>query len=278
MNWKKRGLALMLALALALSLTACGNKTSDDTKEPEENTQEEMQQSGEQSTAHGGEEDEVLTETEEPQEPENLPAQEGEQGTLGTQPADQTEKPVSGTVQKPSGSTTQKPSSSTTQKPAAPSTSKPTTPETQEPAQKPAEESGEDVDLAAFYESVAGSVENWPAMMAMGQESVDAFYPGLSDISTKQCSIYMAMISANVGEITLVQVENADDVQAVKDIFQARIDYQVGDESNPGGAWYPATIEGWKNNSRIVSNGNYVMLVAVDGADSVVESFNALFA
>ena len=66
--------------------------------------------------------------------------------------------------------------------------------------------------------------------------------------------------------------------QAVKDIFQARIDYQVGDENNPGGAWYPDTIEGWKNNSRIVSNGNYVMLVAVEGADSVVESFNALFA
>ena len=204
------------------------------------------------------------------QEPENLPAQEGEQGTPGTQPADQTEKPVSGTVQKPSGSMTQKPS--------APSTSKPTTPETQEPAQKPAEESGEDVDLAAFCESVTGSAENWPAMVAMGQESVDAFYPGLSDISTKQCSIYMAMISATVGEIALVQVENADDVQAVKDIFQARIDYQVGDENNPGGAWYPDTIEGWKNNSRIVSNGNYVMLVAVDGADSVVESFNALFA
>ena len=69
-----------------------------------------------------------------------------------------------------------------TQKPSAPSTSKPTTPETQEPAQKPAEESGEDVDLAAFCESVTGSAENWPAMVAMGQSPVDAFYPGLSDI------------------------------------------------------------------------------------------------
>ena len=263
MNWKKRGLALMLALALALSLTACGNKTSDDTKEPEENTQEEMQQSGEQSTAHGGEEDEVLTETEEQQEPENLPAQEGEQGTPGTQPADQTEKPVSGTVQKPSGSMTQKPS--------APSTSKPTTPETQEPAQKPAEESGEDVDLAAFCE------ENWPAMVAMGQESVDAFYPGLSDISTKQCSIYMAMISATVGEIALVQVENADDVQAVKDIFQARIDYQVGDENNPGGAWYPEPTRIWTECSRVVSNGNYILMVVHEQCDAIVDDFNALF-
>ena len=81
-----------------------------------------------------------------------------------------------------------------------------------------------------------------------------------------------------MGEIALVEVESADDVQAVKDIFQARIDYQVGDETNPGGAWYPASIEGWKNNSRIVSNGNYVMLVAADGADDIVSAFNALFA
>lgn len=273
MNWKKRGLAVMLALSLVLCLAACGNKTSDDAKEPEENVQEETQQGSEQSTAHGGEEDEILTETEDgqqtdTQDAENLPAQE-EEGTLGTRPADQTEKPAAGTVQKPA--------SSTAQKPSTPSASKPTVPETQKPVQKPAEESGKDVDLTAFYESLPSSVENWPSMMAMSQESVDAFYPGLSDISTKQCSVYMAMISANVGEIALVQVENAGDVQKVKDIFQSRIDYQVGDETNPGGAWYPATIEGWKNDSRIVSNGNYVMLIAVEGADSVVDSFNALF-
>ena len=68
-------------------------------------------------------------------------------------------------------------------------------------------------------------------------------------------------------------------MQKVKDIFQARIDYQVGDEKTPGGAWYPESIEGWKNGSRIVSNGNFVMLVALStGADDVVASFNALFA
>ena len=275
MNWKKRGLALMVALSLVLCLAACGNETSDDAKEPGENVQEETQQGSEQSTAPGGEEDKILTETEDgqqtdSQDAENLPAQEGEQGTLGTRPADQTEKPAASTVQKPTVSTAQKPST--------PSTSKPAAPEAQKPVQKPAEESSKDVDLTAFYESLPGSVENWPSMMAMSQESVDAFYPGLSDISTKQCSVYMAMISANVGEIALVQVENAGDVQKVKDIFQARIDYQVGDETNPGGAWYPATIEGWKNDSRIVSHGNYVMLIAVEGADSVVDSFNALFA
>ena len=59
MNWKKRGLVLMLALSLVLCLAACGNETSDDAKEPEENVQEETQQGGEQSTAHGGEADEI---------------------------------------------------------------------------------------------------------------------------------------------------------------------------------------------------------------------------
>ena len=115
-------------------------------------------------------------------------------------------------------------------------------------------------------------------MMQADGETLDAFYTGLGDISARQCGVYMGMISAAVGEIALVEVENAADVQAVKDIFQARINYQVGDDANPGAAWYPASIEGWKNNSRIVSNGNYVMMVALEGADDVVAAFNALFA
>ena len=148
----------------------------------------------------------------------------------------------------------------------------------EKPAEKPAEQPAASVDLTAFYESLAANSTNMPAMMQADGETLDAFYTGLGDIKTRQCGVYMAMISAAVGEIALVEVENAADVQAVKDIFQARIDYQVGDDQNPGGAWYPASIEGWKNNSRIVSNGNYVMMVALEGADDVVAAFNALFA
>lgn len=149
------------------------------------------------------------------------------------------------------------------------------------PAQKPAEGQSEPaptVDLTAFYETLSAG-KDWPAMMQAEGEVLDAFYPGLSDIAVNQCAVYTAMISAAVGEIALVEVRDADDVQRVKDIFQARIDYQVGDDENPGGAWYPDTIEGWKNGSRIVSNGNFVMLAALrEDADSVVDSFNALFA
>ena len=173
----------------------------------------------------------------------------GEQNTAGQKPAQEPQKPA----QDETGS-----------QPAEP--------------EAPAEPAGESVDLAAFYNTLAGG-ETWPGMMAVEGEALAAFYPGLADIAVKQCLVYYSMISATVGEIALVEVENSADVQAVKDIFQARIDYQVGDGENPGGAWYPSSIEGWQNGSRIVSHGNYVMLIALaEGADDVVSAFNALFA
>ena len=145
-------------------------------------------------------------------------------------------------------------------------------------------ESQKDVDLSAFYNTLRE--ENiWPELMDLTDseaeselEMLDAYYPGLSALSTKQLGVYIAAISAAVGEIALVETESEEDAAKAAEIFQARIDYQVGDDTNPGGAWYPETIEGWKNNSRIVSHGNYVMLAVGDTADAAVVAFAALFA
>lgn len=138
-----------------------------------------------------------------------------------------------------------------------------------------------DVDLRAFYESLLVTDPESPDYFnpdtPVEGEALAAAYPGLEDIATKQLVIYQPMMSAVACEIALVEVENAASVQKVKDIFQARIDAQVGTDDAPGGAWYPETIEGWKNNSRIVSNGNYVMLIVWEKADQFVEQFNALF-
>ena len=159
----------------------------------------------------------------------------------------------------------------------APEVSAPETEAPETPGESPKE-----IDLAAFYDALrAESI--WPELMKLEssgdtRELLDSYYPGLSEISTKQCGVYIAEISAAVGEIALVEVENAGDAQAVEDIFQARVDYQVGDDTNPGGAWYPETIEGWKTKSQIVSHGNYVMLAVGDAAGAAVESFEALFA
>ena len=143
-------------------------------------------------------------------------------------------------------------------------------------------EAPEEINLSAFYNTLReGNI--WPELMdlttdANMKELLDSYYPGLAEIAAKQRRVYVAAISAAVGEIALVEVENAEDVQAVEDIFQARIDYQVGDDATPGGAWYPETIGGWKTKSRIVSHGNYVMLAVGDASASAVEEFEALFA
>lgn len=134
-----------------------------------------------------------------------------------------------------------------------------------------------DADLGAFYTSLLEDGE-WPEMVSMEDEALNSFYPGLLDVEMEQCSVSSAAISAVACEIALVEVKNTEDVKTVEDIFQARVDYQVGDGNGPGGAFYPETMDTWENNSRIVSNGNYVMLAVCEDADGAVDAFNALFA
>jgi hypothetical protein len=131
------------------------------------------------------------------------------------------------------------------------------------------------VDLNAFYETfaLAQGEDNWPFMMLAEGEMLDGFFPGLTGIATKQCYAYLPAMSAVAAEFVLVEVENASDIEAVKAIMQARIDAQVA-----GGAWYPETIEGWKTNSRIVTNGNHIVMAVFSDVDAFVSEFNGLFA
>ena len=134
--------------------------------------------------------------------------------------------------------------------------------------------SNANVDLTAFVTDLA---EKHGENFAANADVVEAgmhndMYPGIADVETKQLVIFQPMMGAVVCEIALAEVANADDVETVKTIFQSRIDAQVN-----GGAWYPESIEGWKNNSQIVTNGNYVMMIAWQYADDAVASFNELF-
>ena len=78
------------------------------------------------------------------------------------------------------------------------------------------------------------------------------------------------MITAVAYEIALVEVANSDDVAAVQEIFQTRIDTQV-----ESGAFYPGTVEAWQNQSEIVTRDNYVALFVGEGYEQMVELFNA---
>ena len=240
---KKRGLAGLLALALILALAACGGTEAQEDAAQDQKMEEAAPPQEEETSETDGE-DGVPVTIEGPETADDSQQLQEDEPDLGSRPADPAKEPET---------------------PA-------------QPAPAPPVESASGVDLADFCASVTGDQETWPALMAVEGETLDTFYTGLSAIATQQCLVQMAMISASGDEIALVEVENSGDVQAVKDIFQARIDYQVGDGTSPGGAWYPAPTEMWRNESRIVSNGNFVMLVAHTGADAVVEQFNALFA
>ena len=139
----------------------------------------------------------------------------------------------------------------------------------EKPEEKPAE--SDSVDLTAFYNDTIANYE-FQALQAFTGDILDTYYPGMSDVSTKQCLIMGTMMSMNNGEFCLVEVTNSSDVDTVKKILQDRVDYMA-----ETGAWYPGPTELWTNSSRVVSNGNYVMMVVHESCDDIVDDFNALF-
>ena len=141
-------------------------------------------------------------------------------------------------------------------------------------ASAPAQDPAFGADLTAFYNDIMNAAEEGPFMMdlAADAELLEGMYPGLGDVETKQLVVASPAMSGVAVEFAFAEVANAADVETVKNIFQTRVDTQVD-----GGAWYPESIEGWKNNSRIAVNGNCVMMIAYSECDDVVEAFNALF-
>ncbi len=137
--------------------------------------------------------------------------------------------------------------------------------------------SAANVDLSDFYTTVTGKYQ-FSFMTEADDTALSSFFAGLSDLTLGQRVIYLCGMSPSpVGDFALVQVSDAKDVETVKDIFQARIDYMVGDGNGPGGAYYPGPTDMWENQSRIVSNGDYVMLIVHPNCDDIVNEFNALF-
>ena len=246
---KKNLTALLLALAMTFSLAACGGNTpaEDETDAP---VVEENQPAVEPEVEVEGED--VVTELPEADPEADTPAAPAEDPEVApSMPTVNPDAPVENTPE-----------------------AKPETPEVKPEENTPSAPAADSVDLNAFYEGVAAAQgENWPFMMLAEGEMLDGFFPGLTAIATKQCYAYLPAMSAVAAEFVLVEVENASDIEAVKAILQARIDTQVD-----GGAWYPETIEGWKTNSRIVTNGNCIMLAVFSDVDAIVSEFNGLFA
>ena len=127
------------------------------------------------------------------------------------------------------------------------------------------------VDLSAFASDIMGQYE-FGMLQLLDADLMEQLYPGMGAVSAEQKLIYGTLMTMNNGEFGLVQVKDSKDVDTVKSIFQTRIDGMIN-----GGAWYPEPTRIWTENSRVVSNGNYVMMVVHENCDAIVDTFNALF-
>jgi len=135
-----------------------------------------------------------------------------------------------------------------------------------------------DVALDSFYAGLAEEYE-WDDgyMVDIEGEMLESYYPGIGELATKQAVLKMPMMSAVVNELAFVQCETEKDADKAEEIFQARIDYQVGDETNPGGAWYPESIEDWKK-AQVIRKGTYVAMIASAAYQSeIAEAFEQQF-
>ena len=288
--------ALLLALVMLFAtLSACSSPAADTTLIPSDGT-ESVQPSEEATDAQ------VPSES-----PSEEPSEAASEGPSGEPTEGPSEAPSAEPSQAPTAKPTEKPAATPTPKPEPTPTPAPTPTPKPEPTPTPAptptpkpeptptpaptptpeptptptpeptpEPEADSVDLAAFYTSMTGQYE-FGALTLASSELLDGYYAGMTGIDTEQCLVYITQMSMNNGEFGLVQVKDSGDVAAVKAIFQARINYMAGDGDSPGGACYPGPTEQWTNNSRVVSNGNYVMMVVHENCDDIVTAFNALF-
>ena len=116
-------------------------------------------------------------------------------------------------------------------------------------------------DLNTFYQAVMDAQPEDAAALILFEESnpdlIANFYPGLDGIELNQQVFYMPPIVTHPCEIVLVEVKNKDDVQAVADIFQARIDMGADNIS------YPESAEGWQLYAQVQKSGNFVCMIVL---------------
>ena len=133
------------------------------------------------------------------------------------------------------------------------------------------------VDLNALWTEISELDSDWGETyfvdLTEDPELLENYYPGLKDIPARQLIVRVPMISAAVAEFVLMECETEDDAGKAKAILEQRAE----DQAN-GGAWYPASIESWKQ-AKVIRHGTYVALVAsAENQQAIEDAFDQLFA
>ena len=127
--------------------------------------------------------------------------------------------------------------------------------------------------VSSFYEAVLAAQPEGTEDLIFFEESnpalINSFYPGLDGIELSQQVFYMPPIATHPCEIVLVEVKDAANVQAVVDIFQARI--ALGADNST----YPESAAGWQAYAQVQCSGNFVcMIVLPEGYNSPENVFD----
>ena len=115
--------------------------------------------------------------------------------------------------------------------------------------------------LDTFYQAIMDAQPESADALILFEENnpalIESFYPGLTDIELSKSAYYMPPIATHPCEIVLVEVKDAANVQAVVDIFQARIDLGADNTT------YPESAAGWQLYGQVQCSGNFVCMIAL---------------
>lgn len=119
-----------------------------------------------------------------------------------------------------------------------------------------------ETDLSTIYDSIMAAQPEQAAEEILlfpetDEELLENYYPGLSEIPIKEKSIYMHPVGFAC-EIALVEVENIEDVEKVKAVFETRIEKGKTEMLCDAGA-----EDIWRRRAEIQSKGRYVCMIVL---------------
>lgn len=124
--------------------------------------------------------------------------------------------------------------------------------------------------LSTFYQAILDvqpeDAEELILFEEYNPDLIASFYPGLEKITLNQQVFYMPPIATHPCEIVMVEVANSADVQAVVDIFQARIDMGADNKN------YPESSAGWKLYAQVQTSGNFVCMIVLPKNNVIPEN------
>ena len=124
--------------------------------------------------------------------------------------------------------------------------------------------------VSSFYDAILAVQPEDAGDLIFFEESnpalINSFYPGLDGIELSQQAFYMPPIATHPCEIVLVEVKDAANVQAVVDIFRARIDLGADNTT------YPESAAGWQLYAQVQCSGNFVCMIVLPKGYNIPEN------